>query len=121
MSQTSGKARPIACNMDVFTAEERQAHQALFERLSAAMLSRELLPDGIRFGIRPGAETLHMLAEFIDGERRCCPFFTFSVRLEPDSAALWLDLTGPDGMREFIGQAFGGAAANGASISAESM
>ncbi len=104
MSQTNQKVLPIACNMDVFTPDERERHIAVLGRLKAAMLSGRELPDGRRFGIRLEDGSLAMLAEFIEGERRCCPFFEFTVRLETGSAALWLDLTGPEGVREFIGE-----------------
>lgn len=109
MSQDGGTSLPVACNMDVLTPAERAHHAAVFEQLGKFMLSSSPLPDGRRFAIRPEAASLALLAEFIEGERRCCPFFAFTVRLEPGSAALWLDLTGPEGTREFIEEELGGA------------
>jgi hypothetical protein len=43
-----------------------------------------------------------MLAEWIDQERRCCPFFDIDLRVEHDGGALWLRLTGRPGTKEFI-------------------
>ena len=110
MSQMNQKSLPVACNMDVFTPAERERHAAVIARLKAAMLSGRELPDGRRFGIRLEDGGLAVLAEFIERERRCCPFFEFTVRLEPGSAALWLDLTGSEGVREFIAEEMKGLA-----------
>ena len=52
------------------------------------------------------------VAEFIANERLCCPFFGFTVEIEPEGGALWLHLTGRDGVKPFI-QAEVGAALNG--------
>jgi hypothetical protein len=51
------------------------------------------------------------VAEFIANERLCCPFFGFTVEVEPQGGALWLHLTGRDGVKSFI-QAEVGAALN---------
>ena len=49
------------------------------------------------------------LAEFVANERRCCPFFTFTIRAEPAPALLMLRLTGPAGVKPFILAELGGA------------
>lgn len=51
------------------------------------------------------------VAEFIANERLCCPFFGFTVEVEPQGGVLWLHLTGRDGVKSFI-QAEVGAALN---------
>ena len=101
-------SRGIACNLDVFTPAEREQHMAVGRRFKAVIVSAQELPNGQRLGIKADPGSLALLAEFVEGERRCCPFFEFTIRLEPGSAALWLDLTGPEGTREFIGEEFKG-------------
>jgi hypothetical protein len=38
----------------------------------------------------------------IPKERLCCPFFGFTLRVEPERGALWLSLTGREGVKPFI-------------------
>jgi hypothetical protein len=38
----------------------------------------------------------------VDAERRCCRFLRFTITVEPDEAAVTLDLTGPPGSGEFV-------------------
>jgi len=35
-------------------------------------------------------------------ERRCCPFFDLSLRLDREGGPMWLELTGREGVKEFI-------------------
>jgi len=35
-------------------------------------------------------------------ERLCCPFFGFGLRIKPEGGAVWLSLTGRDGIKPFI-------------------
>jgi hypothetical protein len=42
------------------------------------------------------------IAEFIDLKRLCCPFFNFTVVVEPDGGPLWLKLTSRAGVKQFL-------------------
>ena len=42
------------------------------------------------------------LAEFIKTERRCCEFFVFGLSVSGDKSEIWLELTGPEGTKDFI-------------------
>jgi hypothetical protein len=46
-------------------------------------------------------------AEWIELERKCCPFFRFEIRWTPKSEAVWLNLSGPQGVKDFILDEFG--------------
>lgn len=41
-------------------------------------------------------------ASFITKGRLCCPFFGFSLQLDPEGGAPWLSLTGREGVKPFI-------------------
>jgi hypothetical protein len=58
------------------------------------------LPDGLAF--RFPAEAYDTVVRFLAGERLCCPFLTFTLEITPERGALWLRLTGPAGIKEFI-------------------
>ena len=47
------------------------------------------------------------LVEWVELERQCCPFFGFEVRWEGKNGPVWLRLTGPEGVKEFILNEFG--------------
>jgi hypothetical protein len=46
------------------------------------------------------------LAEWVDAERKCCPFFDFHIDLEREGSMLWLRLTGQNGIKQFIQMEF---------------
>lgn len=85
---------PIACNLAVFTPEQRTRHRELGAEMKAALLGIDELPNGYRFHYPgTGAWVLH-LAEFITLERLCCPFFTFTLEATLDEAEGRLTVTG---------------------------
>ncbi len=92
----------FACNMLAFDREERARHVQVLEELRQAVLARKELPDGYAFQFAPDAQSLALLAEFIAGERLCCPFFAFALRVERDGGPVWLELTGDTGIHAFI-------------------
>lgn len=42
------------------------------------------------------------IARAVEAERHCCRFLRFTITVEPDDGPLTLDLTGPQGTREFV-------------------
>jgi hypothetical protein len=49
-----------------------------------------------------------MLAEWIELERRCCPFLEFKIELPAAGASIVLHLSGGEGVKEFLSTALGG-------------
>ncbi|MFL5806860.1 MAG: hypothetical protein ACJ8CR_34670 [Roseiflexaceae bacterium] len=96
---------PIACDLTAIPAGEREAHELLARQLFFETVpERQELPDGYAFRFR--ADQYPVLAEFIANERRCCPFFRFTLEVTPAQGPLWLRLTGGDGVKDFIQSAF---------------
>jgi hypothetical protein len=91
---------PVACSLDPAALEARR------EGLVADLLQRaeahEVLPNGHRLRFAAADDTLGLIARAIDGERRCCRFLRFHVTVEPDEGPIVLDLTGPEGTRDFL-------------------
>ncbi|MGH7703918.1 MAG: hypothetical protein ACREMO_12555 [Gemmatimonadales bacterium] len=67
--------------------------------MSVVSDTREL-PDGLAF--RFPSEEYEAVMQFVARERLCCPFVRFTVELAPDRGPLWLRLTGPDGVKDFL-------------------
>jgi len=101
MSAHSSQIPVVACVPDAIDPAERAAH---FERarrlLSSCAEGRQALPDGLQFRLPP--ELLEAVAKFVANERKCCPFMTFEIKVEPNGGAVTLSMTGPAGTREVV-------------------
>jgi len=102
------KESAFACNRMALGPEARKRH---FEQLGPALRGmvrrvREVA-DGFEFEFPSDAESVKVLAEWVVGERLCCPFFDIALRWEREGGGLWLRLTGREGVKEFIRADFG--------------
>jgi hypothetical protein len=96
---SSGPA--LACDLSAIEPRQREAHQALAERLfTETVEAREEITAGYAF--RFPAERYHDIVAFIANERRCCPFFTFTLEVTADRGPIWLRITGGDGVKASI-------------------
>src|SRR3954452_22097961 len=79
------KDSPFACDRLALTSAERTRH---FNDLSPALLARKLavreLPNGYEFKFPTDTKTFAMLSEWMEQERRCCPFFDMDLRVESE-------------------------------------
>jgi hypothetical protein len=91
---------PIVCTLGPDALNARR--QGLLTHLLQRSSSQELLPDGLRLRFAPSRDTLSRITEAIEAERHCCRFLRFSLTVEPDEGQFTLDLTGPQGTREFV-------------------
>jgi hypothetical protein len=93
---------PFACDMTAIAPEQRSAHLDTIDKLFKAVESIRELPNGYAFHLPNRSDMLQTAAEFITLERLCCPFFGFSLEIESERGALWLSLTGREGVKPFI-------------------
>jgi hypothetical protein len=109
---TSTSAGPSAevtgfyCNLKAFTPTERTRHEQLSKNLREARIEIKELSNGFAFGLRADAVSLADLAEWVSGERKCCPFFDFGIHFDGDGGPLWLELKGKDGVKQFVRSEF---------------
>jgi len=102
------KESPFACDMTAIAADQRAAHLATINKLFRAVESLRELPNGYTFRLPNESEVLLTAAEFIALERLCCPFFGFGLEIEREGGAVWLTLTGREGVKPFIIAEIGG-------------
>jgi hypothetical protein len=100
MMRQNNDELPLACDLTAINAEEREHHIALTRGMLAAVQELRELPDG--YGMRLPADMLLTAAEYISRERLCCPFFNFNLELEANGGALWLRMTGREGVKAFL-------------------
>ena len=72
--------------------------------LKKQVLERKELPSGYAFRFPGTDKVIDELTEFIKTERECCDFFTFNLSISGDKSEVWLELTGPEGAKDFITQ-----------------
>jgi len=94
---------PFYCDKNALTPAERTRH---FDVLGPALVAKRRavheLADGYEFQFSADKDTYQQLAEFIEGERLCCPFFDISLRVTPERGPLWVRFTGRPGTKQFI-------------------
>ena len=98
---------PLACDLTVFAPAERARHRALVrDVVHGRCAERRELADGyaLRYSADPTVFTA--LAEWIDLERRCCPFLRFALEVEPGGGPVWVRLTGGAGVKQVLAAAF---------------
>ena len=95
---------PIACTLT--PGEIRSGRTDLLPGLADLAVRRAPLPNGVRLVFAPSAATLRRIGEVVAREKRCCGFLDFRVRTGGIPGAIRLDVTGPEGTREFLRDLF---------------
>ena len=88
--------------MSAIAINERAGHLAKTDKLFRVVQEIRELPNGYSFKLPNDSDLLLTAAGFISLERLCCPFFDFNLEVESKGGALWLSLTGRDGVKPFI-------------------
>lgn len=88
----------IACRLS--TPELQQRKAGIIAQLKTLCLQRTERENGFSFCFDSKDETIDLLAEFIKSEKQCCPFFEFVLRVQETES--WLEISGPEGAKEFI-------------------
>lgn len=97
---------PIACNLTDLELQQRRA--GLLQTFREALLETKELEDGYAYRFPSNANWITDLAQLVIVERECCPFLRFNLRLEPANGPVWLELTGPEGIKDFLQSLFAG-------------
>ena len=82
--------------------ELQQRMMTVLKGLQFQIFERREEENGYSFRFEGSDRLLDELNEFIKTESACCPFFTFSLRVDGNARETWLHLAGPEGVKEFI-------------------
>lgn len=96
---------PLACDLSVFSVEQRQRHDRLAARLFADLSDVRELPEG--YAVPVPLHNWLDAAAFVTLERLCCPFLTFTLRLEPGEPRGWLEMGGSADIKALLRHEFG--------------
>src|SRR5262245_62217707 len=95
---------PVACSL--MPAELHERRRTILAKVRAAVLEERELDDGFSYRFPPDPQWISELAKLVEVEHQCCPFMRFSVTVEPSNGPIWLELTGPEGTKEFLAEMF---------------
>ena len=97
-------APAIACAKKPAAARDAgHGHEALMrDALLPVVEEVRPLVTGYAFRFPARGDLLVKLASWVTGERECCGFLTFVMRLEAGGDAIWLELTGPEGAKDVL-------------------
>lgn len=92
----------LACIIGAIPTEQRPLHRANIEQIIASAREARDLATGYAWSLPNDMDLLQTLVAFISYERLCCPFFRFTIDVEPDQGPIWFSITGPTGVKEFL-------------------
>jgi hypothetical protein len=95
-----GEDLPVACSLT--TPELREREQTVLAKIRSQAREVRDLDSGYALRFEPQDGVLLDLATLIDLERQCCPFLRFELKVLPANGPVWLELTGPQGTRDFL-------------------
>lgn len=90
----------IACKLT--SAELRHRKETVIASLKKQVIEKKETASGYAFKFSGSDKIVDELAEFVKTERVCCDFFTFHLSIAGDSSEAWLEMTGPEGTKDFI-------------------
>lgn len=102
MNERTTHESPIACKLTALTTEQRARRQALVQQMRGATQEIRELSDGYAFRYSANSALCLTIAEFMTLERLCCPFFSLRLELEREDGPLWLQITGREGVKQFL-------------------
>lgn len=100
-----GKTGEPVCKRSLPELQTRR--ETVIESLKKKVSAKKELRDGIAFKFPGDDAMIDELTEFIKTERSCCDFFTFSLSVSGDKSEAWLELTGPEGVKDFLNRGTG--------------
>jgi hypothetical protein len=89
----------IACSL---TAAELGERREEFGHIIAGAEEVAELEDGYALKFPNRDSWIVQAAQLIVAERKCCPFFGFTLAFEPNGGPVWLHITGPGEVKTLI-------------------
>jgi hypothetical protein len=91
---------PLAC--DLTGAELQERRRTVLEKLRDSVVEVKELANGYSYSFASEGSRFKELADMIDLERQCCPFLEFRLTLAASHGPISLEITGPEGTKDFL-------------------
>ena len=95
---------PVACSLTARELQERSHH--VLQKVRAALVETKEMENGYAYRLPSDGAWISELADLVNLERQCCLFLRFNIIVEPDNGSIWLELTGPEGTKDFLTSIF---------------
>lgn len=93
---------PIACDPTAIDEADREEHQQVSTSVFEHITDLQELPDGYAFRLPTDTDVVQDAGVFVSRERLCCPFFHFRLDVSSNDGPVWLEVTGRDGVKQYI-------------------
>lgn len=94
----SNQQIPIACNMNALP--DREKHLKVGAELMPQMQLMTEFDTG--YTLNFPVNQLLLVAEFVNGERLCCPFIHFQIEIIPQADKVQLHVSGGEDVKTFL-------------------
>ena len=98
--KATNQSAELSCKLSSAKLVKRK--ETVLKSLKQQILETIELSDGYAFKFPGTDKVVDELTEFIKTERTCCDFFIFGLSISGDKSEAWLELTGPEGAKDFI-------------------
>ena len=96
------ESQSLACDLTGIPPSAREEHIVSAPQLFQTVEEVQELPNGYAFRFLNEPGKFMAIANYIENERLCCSFFNFELELKPNGGALWLRLTGGEGVKYLL-------------------
>lgn len=90
----------MSCSLTDVALRERKT--LLLDIVQQKILEKIELESGYAYRFESSDKMLGQLLELIRAERTCCSFFIFTLSVSSPKDDLWLNITGAEGVKNFI-------------------
>jgi hypothetical protein len=104
-TKATNQSSELSCKLSSKQLMKRK--ETVLKNLKNEILETRELSNGYSFKFAGNDKVLDQLHEFIKTERTCCDFFIFGLSISGDTSEAWLELTGPEGAKNFISEELG--------------
>ncbi len=94
------KESPVDCTLSDNEFQERRS--GLLAKVRDQVQEVKSLDSGYALRFESTNEIIDELTRLIQLERNCCQFLEFNLRVLPEQGPIWLELSGPEGTKEFL-------------------
>ena len=95
---------PVACSLT--DAELQERRRDILQKLRSAVAEVLETEDGYVYQFPSKGVAMTELANMVELEHDCCPFLKFRLTVEPGDAPIRLEITGPQGTKDFLAEIF---------------
>ena len=95
---------PVACSLMDSELQERRRN--VLQRVISMVSEVKEVDHGFIYRFPSDGALISELANLVELEHQCCPFLKFTITVEPGDGPVWLEMSGPQGTKEFLATIF---------------